>query len=387
MIFKSIRNSKSLLNTLFFLLASLVVSAQKKAPSKTINLLIGTYTHADSGRLASKGIYVYRFNSQTGALSYKNEIDGIDNPSYLCLSKNQNFVYSVNESRPGKVSSFSFNSSTGKLTPLNQVLSGGDDPCYISIDHQNRAVFLANYSGGNLSAIPLKEDGSLDSQIQVIQHEGKGPNLSRQEKAHVHTTVLSPDEKFLLATDLGTDSLSVYKVNFNKKTPILNPNDSLGIGVKQGNGPRHLAFLPNGKMVYLIQELTSTVNSYAYQNGKLKLKQSLNFEPKDFVEEIGAADIHISPDGKFLYASDRGKANVIAIFSISTKGLLRFITRQSCGGKTPRNFVIDPSGNFLLVANQNSDQVILFMRNKKTGFLKKMPQIIHVGSPVCLKFD
>jgi 6-phosphogluconolactonase len=357
------------------------IQAQKKS-NPYRNLIIGTYTKPGK----SQGIYVYKFNTLTGNFSKKAEADGVDNPSYLTLSANHKFVYAVNETVPGKVSAFTFDSKTGQLGFLDQVNSGGDNPCYISVDAQNRFAFIANYSGGSLSAIPILKNGSLSSDIQTIQHFGKGVDTSRQEKAHVHMTYLSPDQKILLATDLGTDSINVYRIDYSHHSP-LSFIASHGIRVEPGMGPRHLAFGPKGKFLYLVQELKAQINVYAYNQGGFQLKQTIGMEKSDFTGKVGAADIHVSADGKFLYASDRGEANDIVIYSILSQGKLKRIGRTSVLGKSPRNFTLDPSGRFLLVANQNSDDIILFKRNKITGLLSPTGKKIEVGSPVCLKFD
>jgi len=369
-----------LIITLVFALFSAGFAQKKGSPYK--NLIIGTYTQ--SGK--SKGIYVYQFNTQTGNFIKKSEADGVENPSYLTLSANHKFVYAVNELSPGKVSSFSFDPKSGKLKFLNEVNSAGDNPCYISVDSKNRFAFVANYTGGSVSAIPILDNGSLCTDIQTIQHIGKGIDTARQEKAHVHMTLLSPDEKVLLATDLGNDSINIYTIDYSHNSP-LGYMASHGIRVEPGMGPRHLAFDPKGKFLYLVQELKAKINAYNFSEGNFVLKQTIEMEKPDFKGKVGAADIHVSGDGKFLYATDRGESNSIMIYSISSTGKLKRVGQVSTLGKTPRNFTLDPSGNFLLVANQNSDDIIIYKRNKITGLLIPTGKKIEVGSPVCLKFD
>lgn len=375
---------KSIKYFLILVLASgMIVSLQaQKKSSPYRNLIIGTYTQPGK----SKGIYVYKFNTLTGNFSRKSVAEGVDNPSYLTLSANHKFVYAVNETAPGKVSAFSFDSKTGNLKYLNQVNSGGDNPCYISVDSKNRFAFVANYTGGSLSAIPILGNGSLCTDLQTIQHIGKGVDTARQVKAHVHMVYLSPKQNMLFATDLGTDSLNIYTVNYSQQYP-LGYADSHGIKVEPGMGPRHLTFHPNGKYLYLVQEMKATINTYLFDQGSFTLKQSIPMEKPDFLGKLGAADIHVSSDGKFLYATNRGDANDISIFSILPSGKLKLIGRTSTLGKTPRNFSLDPTGNFLLVANQNSEDIIIFKRNKHTGLLTPTGKKIEVGSPVCLKFD
>lgn len=360
-----------------------LMNAQTK-PGKTYNLLVGTYT---TGK--SEGIYVYHFDTQTGKITYQDKVTGINNPSYIAVANNNKFVYSVNEvgtERTGSVSSFTFDAKTGKIALINKQPSNGAGPCYIAIDKASKYVFIANYAGGSLTALPVKADGSLGEPAQNIQDEGTGPDKSRQDKPHVHTAMLSPDERYLLYTDLGTDKINILRYNPSEAKP-LTPADPAFVSVTGGHGPRHLAFHPNGKFLYLIQEMGGDINTYAYFNGKLRLLSTQSVVADDFKGTIGAADIHISPDGRFLYSTNRGSANDIQVFSISPfTGKLTFVERTSSLGKTPRNFVIDPSGNFLLVANQNSDDIYVFSINKSTGKLTYTGNKIEVGNPSCLKF-
>lgn len=346
------------------------------------NLLIGTYTKEGK----SDGIYVYEFNSKTGKSSYRAEAAGIKNPSFLTVSEDRRYVYSVNEigEGNGSVSAFSFDVGSGKLDYINSIGSGGNGPCYISVDKANKFAFVGNYSGGSLAAVPIRPDGSLGSSIQSIRHEGKSI-APEQQGSHVHASVLSEDNKFLFVPDLGTDKIHIYNVDVTKPNP-LSPSDPAYVQVKQGSGPRHFTFHPNHKFAYSIQELMGMVTFFEYDNGKLKTVQSVNLLSKDSNGPADAADIHISPDGKFLYGSLRGSINELVIYAINEKGMLNYVGRQSALGKGPRNFAIDPTGNFLLVGNGGSDEINVFKRNKATGLLTPTRETIKVGSPVCLKF-
>ena len=371
-----------LISKLCCLVAMLTTLTETQA--QKLNLLVGTYTRAGK----SEGIYVYEFDTKTGKVSYKNKATGIDNPSYLAISDNQRFVYAVSEAGPGKgaVSAFSFDSKSGNLAFLNKQPSNGDSPCYVAVNKNNNLLFVANYGGGSLSAIPVQNDGSLGASSQAIQHQGSSLNKERQDKPHVHSTVLSPDEKFLFVSDLGTDKINIYEIDEKSvSTPLqlANPNFQ---AISPGNGPRHFEFHPDGKFAYSIQELSGNVVAFEYNGGQLKEVQSISMLPADFKGEIRAADIHVSPDGKFLYASNRGGGNDIAIFSIAENGKLTLTGRHSSLGSGPRNFVIDPSGQYLLVANQNTDNIVVFKRNAKTGQLEDTGERVSVGSPVCLKF-
>ena len=345
-------------------------------------LLIGTYTISSK----SDGIYVYNFNSQTGDLNLQSKVAGEENPSYLDISRDGKKVYCVNEVRDGQISAFDFNTSSGELLFLNRVSSGGSGPCYVTVDDDNKFLYVGNYNSGSLSAIALKTDGSLATDNQNIQHTGSSINKSRQAGPHVHATVLSPDGRYLYTPDLGTDLVNIYQVDAAKISRPLVPADPAQVTVEAGSGPRHLTFHPNSKFAYLIHEMAGLISAYEYDDGKLTEIQTITMLSPDFKGRTGAADIHVSPDGQFLYGSNRGDANEIVIYAIEKNGNLKYAGRQKTLGDSPRNFVIDPSGNFLLVANQNSNEVIIFNRDQKSGLLTPSGKSIQVSKPVCLKF-
>ena len=355
--------------------------AKAQTPTnKMYNLLIGTYSSAEK----NPGIQVYSFNTETGEFASKAEATGIKNPSYLTITKDRKHVYSVSEGGEGTISAFSFNAATGQLTFMNTAPSGSNGPCYVSVDDKNKFVFVGNYGGGSVAAIPIKADGSLSSDIQNIQHEGKSI-MPNQEKPHVHAAVLSQDNKYLFVPDLGTDKVNIYKIDVAKSKPLTPANPAFA-SIAVGGGPRHFVFHPNGKYGYVIHENTGEVTAFDYANGILKEKQKVSMPVSGYAGDIHGADIHISPDGKFLYGSMRANINELGIYSIDKNGMLTFVGRQSTLGKIPRNFEIDPTGNFLLVGNQNSDEVVIFKRDKKTGLLSDTGKRISVGKPVCLKF-
>ncbi|HEY5968803.1 MAG TPA: lactonase family protein [Chitinophagaceae bacterium] len=374
---------KSLLVFLVLCL-SVNLSAQK---SKEQFLIIGTYT---SG--TNDGIYVYKFNTETGENSFVSSVK-TSNPSYLAISPNQKYVYAVNENADstrftitGHVAAFSFDKTTGKLNFINKQESGGKHPCYVSIDKTGKWVIVGNYSSGSLAVLPVRSNGSLDSAVQVMQHEGSSVNSERQEGPHVHATVLNRNNKTLYVPDLGLDEVKLY--NLDNKTGKLKEFVPPFIATEPGAGPRHIDIHSNGKYAYLMEELTGSVSVYEIEkNGYLSLIQNISGLPRDFDGAIGSADIHVSPDGKFLYCSNRGESNTIGIFSINkNNGQLEWIDHQSTLGKTPRNFNFDPTGNFLLVANQNSDEIVIFKRDKETGLLTDTKKKIRVSKPVCLKW-
>lgn len=354
--------------------------AQNNKENSFYHLLVGTYT---TGK--SDGIYTYRFDSQTGSLTMEHVERGVINPSYLVVSPKGKHIYAVNElcEDTGTVSAFEFDQKTGELSFINQQPSAGAAPCYITMDKMQQHAIAGNYGGG-LSVLPIQKDGSLGAAIQTIHHEGSSINKSRQESSHIHSTVFSPDGKYLFVVDLGTDKVYAYRYNALDKAP-LQPAPIPLTSIMPGSGPRHITFSPSGKHAYVIQELTAEVAAFDYNDGKLSHIQTISMTAPDFKGEVGAAAIHISPDGKFLYTSNRLDANEITVYEIARNGVLELIGRQSTLGKTPRDFTIDPTGRFLLAANQNSDNIVVFNRDINTGMLNPTGVAIEVGSPVYLK--
>ena len=365
-----------LLLSFCFTLVSLFVSAQH------YYLFIGTYTTG-----GSKGIYVYDFNAKTGETKWISNTDSAANPSFLTIAPDGKHIYAVNEisrSQAGLVAAYAFNPASGKLRLINRQSSGTENPCHISITKNGKWLAVANYTGGSLATFPVNADGSIQPFTQHIIHSGKSINPARQEKAHVHSVFFSPDEKFLFTPDLGMDQVTAYQFNPNNSQP-LTPAAVPYISAEPGTGPRHLDFSPNGKFMYVIEEMGGTVSAYAYQNGTAKRIQRIATHPADFKGQPGSADIHISPDGKFLYASNRGDENNLAIFAIAVDGTLTAVGYQSAMGAQPRNFIIDPTGNFLLVANQKTSNIVMFKRDKATGLLQLLSKQLDIPNPVCLK--
>ena len=359
----------------------LLMTIPVMAISQDYYLLIGTYT---SG--TSEGMYVYKFNSQTGDTSFVSKVAG-SNPSYLAVSPNKKYVYSVYEDGEdkGSVAAYSFDVKTGKLQFLNKQSSGGDHPCYVAVDKTGKWVAVANYTGGSFSLLGVSPDGYLRAAERTIQQSGSGPDKARQEKPHVHSTIFSPDYNHLLVQDLGTDKIMIY--DFNDKNGELKPAKAPFAATHPGGGPRHVDFHPSGDYVYLIEEMSGNVTAYKYNKGKLQFLESVSAVKEGYKGAIGSADIHVSPDGRFLYASNRGDENDIAIFAIDkSTGKLTLKGHQSVLGKTPRNFSIDPSGRFLLAANQSSNDIVIFKRDAATGLLQDTGKKIVIDKPVCLKW-
>jgi 6-phosphogluconolactonase len=356
------------------LLSSALLNAQNA------NLLVGTYTQN-----GSKGIYLYYLDTATGTLIEKGHTDAVSNPSFLAISKDKQFVYAVNENEIGSISSFALNLEKNKLQLLNKVETKGAHPCHISISPDEKNIFVANYSGGSLTSFHRFADGRLSNAQQFIQNEGASIHPTRQTKAHVHGSFFSPDGKWLLVNDLGMDKTLL----FNYQTaihPPLKQSAMKDINANPGAGPRHLSFSKNGQRVYVLEELSGSISVYDFKKGVLKLLQRDFTHPADFKDNPGSADIHISPDGKFLYASNRGTENNIVQYQIDQQGLLKIGTKKytPSGGMMPRNFTMSADGKWLLVANQASNNIVVFKRNLTTGNLTKMPGTASVPMPVCL---
>lgn len=345
-------------------------------------LFVGTYTGE-----GSEGIYLYKFNSDDGSFSAVDTVSGIDNPSYLTLSPDNSFLYAVNEladSSRATVSAFSFNKKRGEIEFLNRQSSMGGAPCYISTDKTGNAVFAGNYLGGSLAMFPVNDDGSLAEAKTAIEHEGSSINESRQESPHVHCTLISPDNTMLFVADLGTDRLTGY--SFDAENMNLASEPAITFETEKGAGPRHVTFHPNGEFAYLVNELNGTVDAFAYEGDSLNHLQTISTLPENYEGAVSGADIRVSPDGKFLYVSNREDLNNIVIYSIDeSNGMLSKAGEQSSGGVHPRNFMIDPSGRYLLVANRHSDNIVIFRRDQETGLLSPTGQEIEVSQPVSLQ--
>ena len=345
---------------------------------------VGTFTNSKS-----KGMYLMSFDSKTGKLSSPTlAVEGAS-PSFEALHPNHRFIYSVNEinsfegKKTGAVSAFEIESD-GKLKLINQVPSAGTGPTHISIDPTGKCVMVANYAGGSVASYRVKEDGSLEGPTSVDQHWGKGADRSRQEAAHAHSIYPDPDNRFVLSCDLGLDKVFIY--DFDPNAGTITHHDA-GT-VEPGSGPRHLAFAPQQHAVYVINEMACTVTAFHYdgQKGALQSFQTISTLPDDFHGNKSTAEIFVHPNGKFVYASNRGDANSITVFSIGDDGKLTFVDRTGIKGKTPRGFGIDPTGSWLLAGGQDSSTVAVFKIDPQTGKLTSTGQVVNVPTPVCFTF-
>lgn len=349
--------------------------------NQELTMLVGTYTAGDS-----KGIYSFRFDEETGTATALSEAE-VENPSYLVPSADGKFVYAVSEfnNEQAAANAFAFDKEKGTFKWLNSQKTGGEDPCYIITNGKN--VITANYSGGSISVFPIAKDGTLLPASDIIKFEGSGADKERQEKSHLHCVRITPDGKYLFADNLGTDQIHKFiihpEADAENKESFLKEGSPAAFEVKAGSGPRHLTFAPNRNYAYLINELSGTVITFEYKDGNLKEIQTI---AADTVGAKGSGDIHISPDGKFLYASNRLKADGIAIFRIDSENGKLTKTGYQLTGIHPRNFIITPNGKYLLVACRDSNAIQVYERDADTGLLTDIQKDIKVDKPVCIKF-
>jgi 6-phosphogluconolactonase len=385
---QSLRRSTAL-NLLLLALAlgalSVVGNAADAAQQK-YTFYVGTYT--DHG---SKGIYAYRFDSATGESTSLGLAAESTAPSFLAIASSGKFLYAVNEisqfnGQPtGAVSAFAIQPTTGKLMLLNQVASRGQGPAHIALDRGGKYALVSNYDSGNVAVFPVLQNGQLGEATAFVQHKGSSVNKERQEGPHAHAAVFSPDNRYVIVADLGLDQLLVYR--FDAAAGTLG-SDPQTVRSAAGAGPRHLMFDAAGRHLYVINEMQSTVVTYAYDgaNGTLRELQILSALPKGIARTSEAAEIEMHASGKFIFSSNRGDDS-IAVFAVNAKdGTLTQVEIDSTGGKTPRNFALDPTGGWLLAANQDSDDIVVFRVDASTGHLTRAGAEVHVPSPVCVRF-
>lgn len=365
-----------------------------QASGSAFDLLVGTYT--GSGK--SQGIYVYRFDADNGSITPLATAQTV-NPSYLVVSRDRQHVYAVNElpgdngpaTQRGGISAFRFDPPSGRIDFVNKVSSDGNDPAYLALSPDGKYLLAANYSvasdpGGSFAVFPLEGD-RVGPSVLTVHHDGSGPIKGRQDNSHVHSTVFSPDGHYLFAQDLGADKIYSYRYTPDGSRGLFGPTDSRYTLVKPGSGPRHLIFDQAGKHAYVTTEMNASVLVFNYADGKLSLQQTLPMTAPGFKGKIGGGAIHLSPDGRFLYATNRGDVNEILTYAVNpSDGHLKLLGRTSTLGKTPREFAIDPTGRWLIVGNQDSDSVYFFRRNPETGELASDPKRVEIGSPVDFKF-
>lgn len=365
------KNSKTIL-----ILSSIFFSFMAQAATEKYQFVVGTYTT----KTKSKGLYGVHLDMKNKVVKPNLLSSKVSDPSFLAISRDKKNLYALSEqSNSRSVNAFSFDSKSGALELLNTVNSGGADPCFVDITPTHLVV--ANYSGGNLAVFGRNANGTLTEQLQLITHTGSSVNAQRQTKSHVHQTIFSPDNKYLLVNNLGTDKLTCYRYNKNEKDSILTFFDE--IKLKPGSGPRHLTFSKNAKFIFLLHEIDGTVSTLSLKNGKLSYLSETTIVLKNGIE-TGAADIHFSPDGRFVYATNRGNANDITCFAIGKNGTLKLVEQSSVYGQGPRNFCITKDGKYILVGNQYTNQVVVLKRDKKSGKLSDTDIRAEIAAPVCI---
>ena len=346
---------------------------------------IGTYSKGDED-----GIHVYRLDMATGALAHQSSIGGIDNPSFLDIAPNRRFLYAIGETsevgdRPGgAVAAFAIDQQSGALTHINTESTVGAGPCHISIDREGQYALVANYGGGSVAILPIREDGSLGAATDFVQHEGSSVNPSRQEGPHAHSIMVSPNNKHALAPDLGIDKVLVYAIDHDKGTL----SAQTPAAIAPGSGPRHLAFHPDGQRAYVINELSNTITAFDYDAdaGTLTTIQTISTLPAGYTEVSHTADVHVHPNGRFLYGSNRGHDS-IAVYAIDPdSGQLALVEIAPTGGANPRNFGLDPTGTYLVVGNHSTNDIFTFRVDPDTGKLTPTGHKVEVDTPVCHKF-
>jgi 6-phosphogluconolactonase len=372
---------KRTLSSLLFIFIFYSAVAQQK---KEI-LYVGTFSVR-----GSQGIYAFSFDRSKRTLKLLQTVPSLESPSYLTVHPSGKFLYTVNRGQAdvadngGSVSAYGIDPKSGKLSGIGHRSSYGDDPCHITIDKTGQYAFISNYNRGNLVVLQLFDDGLIGSPSDAKKYVGNSVSAKRQESPHVHSTVVSPDNRFIYVSDLGTDKIYIYE--FNSSNGTLLPAKTSEVSVKAGSGPRHFTFHPSGKFAYLAEELTSSVCVFAVNKatGALSILQdTVKSLPETFKVANTSADIHTDIKGKYLYVSNRG-LDALSIFSISTNGKINLIGQQETG-KTPRNFLMDPKGEYVFVANQDTDTITMFRINNKTGKLVPTGKPVKVPSPVCLK--
>ena len=373
------------------LLCSLVgtcsAAAEAEAPDTAGELwvYVGTYTRGNS-----QGIYLCRMDLATGELHAPALAAEVVNPSFLAVHPSRRFLYAVGEmgnfagTRAGAVSAFSIDPDSGTLSLLNQQPSGGAGPCHLVVDRTGRNVLAANYGGGSLVCLPLREDGRLGQSTSFVQHQGSSVDPRRQRGPHAHCINLDAANRFAVSADLGLDKVLIYR--FDPDGGRLEANDPPWAKVAPGAGPRHFAFHPNGRFAYVINELASSVTAFRYDadRGALTSIDTVSTLPDDFDGQNTTAEIEVHPSGKFVYGSNRGHDSIVIFAVDGDSGTLRQVGHQSTQGKTPRNFAVDPTGAYLLAANQATDSIVVFRVDGQTGKLDSTGYSAGIASPVCV---
>ncbi|MEL7587431.1 MAG: lactonase family protein [Prolixibacteraceae bacterium] len=348
-------------------------------------LYVGTYTDGDS-----EGIYCYQYHPETGDLVLQHVTENKENPSFLALHPNGKYLYAVSEVNDyqqmdsGSVTAYRI-AESGELEKINQEATKGNHPCHVTVSPDGKTVVAANYTSGSISIYQTLENGGLSEVLQVIRHDGQGPDSTRQKGPHAHSALFTKDGSLLITADLGTDRIDFYRQSPEKNQPYV-PASEGPVHMPPGSGPRHFDFSPDGQFIYVMNEMGSSVSVLQRDGAAFRLIETVSSLPAGYTDKSYGADIHVAPDGRFVYCSNRGH-NSIAVFSRDQgNGKISLIQNEPVSGDWPRNFTLDPDGNYLLVANQKSNNVTIFKVDKESGLLSYSNQNLRIPSPVCLKF-
>ena len=336
---------------------------------------------------AKEPLLLCTLDLETGSLTPVERYSGIVSPSYLCLSPDGKYLYSTLESGDGRIAAWSIDAASGKLQLIDIVSCNGSGPCHLSVTPDGRALLVTNYNSGQISVLPIDPDGQPGPVSQLITLSGSGPDKSRQESSHMHFIQAVPNSDLVLANDLGSDKIRIFR--YNESQYLLLPNsDYPDFAIAPGSGPRHLVYHPTQPWLYLINELSATVNAIAYDpvSGAMELLGTTALLPANFDGYNKSAAIRIHPSGSFVYGSNRGDLNSLSIFRVAEHGELVSVGLQSEGIAWPRDFNIEPTGKFLLVANRATDEVRVFSINPQTGELGDTGQTVQIEKPVCVLF-
>jgi 6-phosphogluconolactonase len=344
-------------------------------------IFVGTYTQKGPNNHREEGIYTYTFDPQAGKLLYTAASNAGLNPSFLRLHPNKRNLYAVNETTEGEACALEIDPQTGAVKVINAQVTNGAHPCFVSFDPDGKFMLISNYSSGSLAVFPIRRNGSLGEMSGFVEHGGSGPNRDRQKRAHAHSIAFDLNGRYVLAADLGIDRMLVYRLSNDGR---LNLGDLWGAAMKPGAGPRHFACHPNGGVIYVANELDSTVTACRWDGeyGLLTPFQNLSTLPPDFTGENSVADIHIDAGATRLYVSNRGH-NSLAVYGVDGTGSLDQMDIVDCGGNWPRNFALAPGG-WLLCANQFSDSIAIFKLDPN-GMPVTTGEKVTVPSPVCLE--
>jgi 6-phosphogluconolactonase (cycloisomerase 2 family) len=376
------------------LAAAFLAFSTAGAAAPMYQVLIGSYTSAAN----NEGIYRLQFDAERGYIDPQPlQVVRTHNPSWLALDLNRNRLYAANENGPGqpdpvgRVSAFIMAPASGQLSPLAQQITLGDEPTHLSQSRDGRYLFVSNYGsnanpGGSLAVIPLAEDGTLSPVTQIATHKASEAHPERQQSAHVHSAVLSPNGKRLFVSDLGADKIFVYRYDPANAERPLSPAEPAFISLPAGSGPRHLTFSPDGSQAYATLELSAQVARFDHVDGSLVQRQLVDLAEGGDTTAHSPGAIHLSHDGRFLYVSDRAETNRIVVFAIENNDNLREIQQRDSEGREPREFTIDPSGRFMIIANQKSDALVVLQRDPNSGMLGDTLQTLPIGRPSDVKF-